>query len=490
MRSRKRPPMRRGPPKRWRPCRRLTSMPMATRTLPLGLALVRSSPTTAGRCWPARPGRSRRSRSSIPATDGAGHRLVSAGLTWIGQVRQASVPTAESWSSRAIAATGRGQFAATCSFLGGGSRVRSSGWPARESTASPTSTHCRLCESTTPSRAERRLQGYQYSGERRRRRDGHLPALPSASSCSDDCRSRLRSQRSQQGHREQGDAGGKLTGDGRRKRRPTQRRCCAQRSRARRASRRAFGINDEEPRRRALGPSSGDGSPVDHHGRGHQQVDAGSISSIAGDAAAGDTRHRNPVRAAVADERRGRWGGRASWTLLGSLGYKGSYIAARGDIVCGSAARYYSGGWTPTSQSSSGGFDAHPPACNVAVSWSPGRHQPCRSLDAHGNEETRGVYQTVYVGGGPRQPAVPATGMASPPYNYAGGIDFFNQIPDDTAVCSFRKPDPPGTSRTLPGTPGRRSARCQGDRGGGGDRHRPRSGAQLRVVPSGPNDDA
>jgi uncharacterized delta-60 repeat protein len=53
--------------------------------------------------------------------------------------------------------------------------------------------------------------------------------------------------------------------------------------------------------------------------------------------------------------------------------------------------------------------------------------------DANGDEITRGVYQTVYVGGGPADAAY--LGLASPAYDsITGDLDFYNQIPDDTAV--------------------------------------------------------
>ena len=50
-----------------------------------------------------------------------------------------------------------------------------------------------------------------------------------------------------------------------------------------------------------------------------------------------------------------------------------------------------------------------------------------------GNPLTRGVFQTVYVGWGPDNGGTDL-GLASPLYAAAGGLDYYNQIPDDTAV--------------------------------------------------------
>ncbi len=113
--------------------------------------------------------------------------------------------------------------------------------------------------------------------------------------------------------------------------------------------------------------------------------------------------------------------------VLGSLAYQGSYIALESDIVA-AVQSYYAA--VDADVLVLGGFDAQPPAY-VPYVLTKAQNQPV--LNAAGQPVTRGVYQTVYVGGGPDNGDTDL-GMASPPYDYAGGIDFFNQIPDDTAV--------------------------------------------------------
>ena len=116
--------------------------------------------------------------------------------------------------------------------------------------------------------------------------------------------------------------------------------------------------------------------------------------------------------------------------VLGSLGYHASYIDLESEIVA-AVQSYYSA--VDADVVVLGGCDVQPPAYVPYVVTDANNHPV---LDSHGNEETRGVYQTVYVGGGPDEGTADLTdlGMASPTYPYVGGIDFFNQIPDDTAV--------------------------------------------------------
>ncbi len=98
---------------------------------------------------------------------------------------------------------------------------------------------------------------------------------------------------------------------------------------------------------------------------------------------------------------------------------------------------------------------------NVRVLGAPGDQEPAYIpytvtdshgtplRDANGDEITRGVYQTVYVGGGPDNGGTDL-GMASPPYQFAGSIDFFHQIPDATAVVfSDRIFDPINTGAPI-----------------------------------------
>ena len=116
--------------------------------------------------------------------------------------------------------------------------------------------------------------------------------------------------------------------------------------------------------------------------------------------------------------------------VLGSLGYHASYISLESEIVA-AVQSYYSA--VDADVVVLGGWDVQPPAYVPYVVTDASNHPV---LDSHGNVETRGVYQTVYVGGGPDEGTADLTdlGMASPTYPYVGGIDFYNQIPDDTAV--------------------------------------------------------
>ena len=181
-RSTKRPPMRRVPPKRWRPCRRLDvdangdDTPVASPRPQLtanGDVVVYDPSLTTLSLFDPNEGSAQVIASPARASPGSGS-------------RRASVPTAESWSSRAIAATGRG-----CSLpmRPAAAPARSSGWPARESTASPTSTRCRLCESTTPNRPSGvppwSLRGHRTWGRASTRRESASSATPPTTSSPD-----------------------------------------------------------------------------------------------------------------------------------------------------------------------------------------------------------------------------------------------------------------------------------------------------------------
>ena len=159
--------------------------------------------------------------------------------------------------------------------------------------------------------------------------------------------------------------------------------------------------------------------------------------------------------------------------VLGSLGYHASYISLESDIVA-AVQSYYSA--VDADVVVLGGWDVQPPAYvpyvitdDRVTSRSLTRRQP----------ETRGVYQTVYVGGGPDEgtPDLTDLGMASPTYTVRRRHRLLQPDPRRHGG-RLRRPDP----EPLEHRGAVRGPHGLGHRGGGRDGHRPRGGAQLRAV--------